>query len=48
MQAELLAAPAPGQPAVTLTAASLSWEAGELQKPVLHDISLQVGAPVSP
>jgi hypothetical protein len=42
VQAELLASPAPGQPAITLTGASLSWEAGDLQKDVLHDISLQV------
>ena len=42
VQAELLASPKPGEPAVVLTHASLSWEAGRLQKTVLHDVSLQV------
>ena len=42
MQADLLSAPKPGEPAVVLTSASLSWEAGDLQRTVLHDISLQV------
>lgn len=41
MQAELLASPEPGKPTIVLTGASLSWEAGRLRKPTLHDISLQ-------
>ena len=42
VQAELLASPAPGKPAIILSDASLSWEAGDLQKTVLRDITLQV------
>ena len=42
MQAELLASPEAGEPAIVLTDASLSWEAGRLRKPTLHDVSLEV------
>ena len=51
VQANLLASPERGEPAITLVNASLSWEARDMQKTILHDISLQVcrnSAPLVP